>query len=79
VNPAQLSLAWLHARGKHVVSIPGTTNIQHLEENIARWDWVIPAEITQRIDAMINQKTVAGRRYAASIQKVIDTEEFDGQ
>jgi aryl-alcohol dehydrogenase-like predicted oxidoreductase len=77
VKPAQLSLAWLNARGKHIVSIPGTTNIQHLEENIARWDWVIPTKIMQRIDAMINQKTVTGRRYAASIQRVIDTEEFD--
>jgi len=34
VTPAQVSLAWLLARGDDVVPIPGTTNIGHLEENL---------------------------------------------
>ena len=42
VTPAQLSLAWVLSRGDHVVTIPGTASIPHLEENIARWDWELP-------------------------------------
>ncbi|MEP5117830.1 MAG: aldo/keto reductase, partial [Marinomonas sp.] len=41
LTPAQLSLAWVLSRGEHVVAIPGTASIAHLEENLARWDWEI--------------------------------------
>jgi len=34
-TPAQLALAWLLARSPVIVPIPGTTSIQHLEENVA--------------------------------------------
>lgn len=76
VTPAQLALAWVHAQGEHIVSIPGTASIPHLEENISRWDWVPPKEIVDRLDALINQNTVAGPRYGDAMQKTIDTEEF---
>jgi aryl-alcohol dehydrogenase-like predicted oxidoreductase len=34
ITPAQFSLAWLQAQKPWIVSIPGTTNLQHLKENI---------------------------------------------
>lgn len=77
VTPAQLSLAWVHARGDHIVTIPGTGKIAHLEENIARWDWEIPADLAAKVDALINHHTVAGHRYAAMMQATIDTEDFE--
>lgn len=76
VTPAQLSLAWVLSRGDHVVAIPGTASIAHLEENIARADWQIPAEAAARIDAAINRSTVAGPRYGKAMQQSIDTETF---
>ena len=76
VTPAQLSLAWVHSRGNHVVTIPGTASIPHLEENIARWDWDLPAGVAAELDSLINQHTVAGPRYGPVIQQTIDTEEF---
>jgi aryl-alcohol dehydrogenase-like predicted oxidoreductase len=76
VTPAQLSLAWVLSRGSHLVTIPGTASIPHLEENIARWDWEIPAATAAELDALINQSTVSGPRYGAVIQQTIDTEEF---
>jgi aryl-alcohol dehydrogenase-like predicted oxidoreductase len=76
VTPAQLSLAWVLSRGEHVVAIPGTANVAHLEENIARWNWVIPAELADEVDALINHQTVAGHRYAKTMQATIDTEDF---
>ncbi|MCW1984968.1 UNVERIFIED_ORG: aryl-alcohol dehydrogenase-like predicted oxidoreductase [Sphingomonas sp. R1F5B] len=76
VTPAQLSLAWVLGKDDHIVAIPGTGKIAHLEENIARWDWQIPAAVTAEIDALINQQTVAGHRYAQTIRATIDTEDF---
>jgi len=76
VTPAQLSLAWVLSRGDHVVTIPGTASIPHLEENIARWDWQPDSAVLETIDALINQQTVAGPRYPEAMQRTIDTEEF---
>jgi len=76
VTPAQLSLAWVLSRGDHIVAIPGTASIAHMEENFARADWTIPAEAAARIDALINERTVAGPRYGETMQKTIDTEMF---
>lgn len=76
VTPAQLSLAWVLSRGTHVVAIPGTADLAHLEENIARSDWQPGEEVLVRIDALINRETVAGPRYSAGLQRTIDTEEF---
>ena len=33
-TPAQLALAWVLSRGEHVVAIPGTTSLAHLEEDL---------------------------------------------
>lgn len=76
VTPAQLSLAWVLSRGDRIVTIPGTGKIAHLEENIARWDWEMPASVAAEVDALINQQTVAGHRYASVMFPTIDTEDF---
>ena len=76
VTPAQLSLGWVLAQGDHVVAIPGTSNIGHLEENIARSDWRPSTELSEQLSALINRSTVAGPRYAPAAQLTIDTEEF---
>jgi pyridoxine 4-dehydrogenase len=34
-TPAQLALAWLLHRAPHILPIPGTSNLTHLEENLA--------------------------------------------
>jgi pyridoxine 4-dehydrogenase len=34
-TPAQVALAWLLASGPHVLAIPGTSSVDHLEENLA--------------------------------------------
>jgi len=72
----QLALAWLLAQGEHVIPIPGTTSIAHLEEDLAAADVVLSPATLQRADALINQRTVQGPRYNAATQTEIDTEEF---
>ena len=37
-TPSQVALAWLLARSKMMLPIPGTSNVEHLEENIAAAD-----------------------------------------
>jgi hypothetical protein len=76
VTPAQLALGWVLARGPHVVAIPGTASIAHLEENIARSDWRPDAALVARVDALVNQTTVAGHRYSPAMDASIDTERF---
>ena len=76
VTPAQLSLAWTVARGPHVVAIPGTADIAHLEENIARWDWRVPDEVAARVDALFTPEAVAGNRYGEQMRHTVTTEEF---
>jgi aryl-alcohol dehydrogenase-like predicted oxidoreductase len=76
VSAAQLALGWVLAQGDHVVTIPGTASIPHLEENMARWDYAPTADIIAAVDALINERTVAGPRYPEAMQRTIDTEEF---
>jgi len=73
---AQLSLAWVLSRGEHVVAIPGTTNLSHLEDNFKAGSIALAAETIAQLDAIMNQDTVVGPRYNAGTQKEIDTEEF---
>ena len=76
VTPAQLALGWVLGKGDHIVTIPGTADIAHLKENIARADWRPDADTVLKVDTLINQQTVAGPRYPAAAQASIDTEEF---
>ena len=75
-TPAQLSLAWILQHGEHVHAIPGTTSVEHLEENFAALDVALSLEIIDRVETLVNQHTVSGPRYPAGTQAEIDTEEF---
>ena len=73
---AQLALAWLLARADHIVPIPGTTSLAHLEENLGAADLHLSADVMARLEALINQNTVTAPRYSAANQLEVDTEEF---
>jgi hypothetical protein len=75
-SPAQLALAWLLARGPHILPIPGTTRIAHLEENLQASAVRLPAELHAELALLINRHTIAGERYNAATQAEIDTENF---
>ena len=71
-TPAQLALAWLLHKAPHVVPIPGTTSIAHLEENLAAAQVRLDASLIDRLDASINDETVSGNRYPPQTLKEID-------
>jgi len=79
MTPGQLALAWVLSRGDHIVPIPGTTRLDHLEENLAAASLTPDPAILRRLDALINQETVSGPRYTAKTQDEIDTETFPGE
>jgi len=76
-TPAQLALAWVLHHGDYMHVLPGTTSVEHLEEDVAALDVDISSEIVARLDTLINQQTVSGPRYPAPTQAEIDTEEFE--
>ena len=41
-SPAQIAIAWLLAKSPVMLPIPGTSSIQHLEENVARSPITLP-------------------------------------
>lgn len=76
IKPSQLVLAWLLHKADHIVPIPGTTNLAHLESNVAAADVRLSNDVLVTINALINQSTVAGARYPSATQAEIGTEEF---
>jgi aryl-alcohol dehydrogenase-like predicted oxidoreductase len=47
-TPAQMALAWVLARGEHVLAIPGTQRRRYLEENVAAADLdLTPGELEE--------------------------------
>jgi aryl-alcohol dehydrogenase-like predicted oxidoreductase len=75
-TPAQLALAWLLHKAPHIVAIPGTTKLQHLQDNMAAADVKLSESIIERAEKLINQKTVTGGRYNAQAESEVDTEVF---
>jgi aryl-alcohol dehydrogenase-like predicted oxidoreductase len=73
---AQLALAWLLAQGEHIIPIPGTTRIEHLEDDLDAASLQLAPEVLLQAGRLINQQTVIGPRYPAATQQEIDTEEF---
>jgi pyridoxine 4-dehydrogenase len=60
ITPAQVALAWVLHRGDHVLLIPGTSSVSHLEQNVAVADIELdPDEIT-RLDGVADPARVAG-------------------
>lgn len=79
ITPAQLSLGWLLARAPHIVPIPGTRSIAHLEENVAAATLDIAPDALAAVDALLPPNALAGARYAAAAQAQIDTELLAGE
>ena len=75
-SPAQLALAWLLARGEHVLPIPGTSKADHLEENFRAGEITLSPDHVERLDDLINQTTVIGGRYTDKMQSQVGTEDF---
>jgi len=75
-SPAQLALAWLLHKAPYIIPIPGTTSVPHLLDDLAAADVQLEPSLLARLEALINQQTVAGNRYNAQANSEVDTEVF---
>ena len=64
-TPAQLALAWLLHKAPHIIPIPGTTSVEHLQEDLAAANVKLSPAVMEKAESIINQNTVAGDRYNA--------------
>ena len=51
-TPAQIGLAWLLAHDSHILLIPGTSNLEHLDENVATTDVRLDAATMKVLDGL---------------------------
>jgi aryl-alcohol dehydrogenase-like predicted oxidoreductase len=71
-SPAQIALAWLLAQRPFIVPIPGTRNIDHLEENLGALGVDLsPAEV-QQISTESAALTVNGERMDAGNMTLVE-------
>ena len=69
---AQLALAWLLTRGKHVVPIPGSRRIERLEENAAAADIRLTDNELYRLELIAPVGAAAGMRYPEAMMAALN-------
>jgi aryl-alcohol dehydrogenase-like predicted oxidoreductase len=67
VTPAQLALGWLSSRKPWIVPIPGTTNLAHLEENVAASAIAFSADELKELDESLSAITIQGERLPPAV------------
>jgi aryl-alcohol dehydrogenase-like predicted oxidoreductase len=72
VTPGQLALAWVMARGKDIVPIPGTARSSHLEENVAAVGIRLSNDDLALLDRAAPPGAAAGARYPEWAMGAID-------
>ncbi|WP_460507428.1 aldo/keto reductase [Hydrogenophaga soli] len=76
-TPAQLALAWLLHKAPHTVAIPGTTNLAHLQENLAATQVPIGPDLMARLERVFHPEQICGPRYNPQQTQEVDAENFD--
>src|SRR5437762_7080694 len=71
-TPSQLALAWLLARGRDIVPIPGTKRREFIEDNAAAAALPLSAAEVSELDALFPIGNAAGTRYPAESMKLLD-------
>jgi hypothetical protein len=71
-----LAIAWLLHKAPHILPIPGTSRVDHLLDDLGADAVSLSHEVMARLEALINEKTVAGNRYNEQANREVDTEVF---
>ncbi len=69
-TPAQIALAWLLAQKPWIVPIPGTTNLNRLEENLGAVNIKLTADDLREIEDAASKITIHGTRYPESAERM---------
>ena len=71
-TPAQLALAWLLSRNENVLPIPGTSNPERLEENVAALDVRLSEADLARMEQLAPRGAAAGKRYDPAMLDLVN-------
>jgi aryl-alcohol dehydrogenase-like predicted oxidoreductase len=71
-TPAQIALAWLMAQKPWIVPIPGTRNLDHLNENLGAISVQLTPADLHEIDTVLSKIKVHGGRMNEEQMKVVD-------
>jgi aryl-alcohol dehydrogenase-like predicted oxidoreductase len=69
-TPAQIALAWVLGRGEQVMTIPGTTRLENLKENLSAYDIRLSDDEQASLDNLADR--VMGDRYDEQGMAIID-------
>ncbi|MCE2657570.1 MAG: aldo/keto reductase [Rubrivivax sp.] len=75
-TPAQLALAFVLAQGDRVVALPGTTQLEHLHDNLGAVNLTLDADTLQRLATLWHPRAASGARYNSQGLSEVDTEEY---
>ena len=70
---SQLALAWVMARGKDIVPIPGTKRVRYLEEDAGALDVKLAPEDLRRLEEVFPHGAAAGPRYPEQMMALLDS------
>jgi aryl-alcohol dehydrogenase-like predicted oxidoreductase len=70
-TPAQIALAWVLSKGEHIVPIPGTRRIDHLQSNAAAVELTLDRDERAFLDEAIPAGAAAGTRYPSGGMKML--------
>jgi len=72
---AQLALAWMLCKHPDLITIPGTTQAQHMRDNLAASHIQLDARSIAAVEAILDKAHVKGHRYNEQARSEVDTED----
>jgi aryl-alcohol dehydrogenase-like predicted oxidoreductase len=75
ITPTQLAIAWVLAKGEHIVPVIGARKRTQLAESLAAINVKLSPEDLARIEQAITPDAIAGTRYDARQMRMLDSEQ----
>ncbi|MEY3572568.1 MAG: hypothetical protein RJA77_483 [Pseudomonadota bacterium] len=75
-TPAQAAIAWGLQQGSEILTIPGTTSVAHLEDNLGADAVTLSDKHLAHLADVFSPDRISGGRYDAAMQSSVDTEDF---
>ncbi len=73
---AELAVAWVLHQGEHIIALPGTTQVLHIQENVRGARVQLSAEVLAALDELFQPERITGLRYNPQGQTEVDTEKY---
>ena len=72
LTPAQLALAWVLGRAKHITTIPGTRSAKRVDENASAAEIVLTAAELDALERAFPKGAAAGSRYPEATSRFVE-------